>query len=189
MSKKKSRQAFTAIWEGISPSVLEDISLKVCRLIQESREWKDTDQVLAYLSFGKEVSLDILIRESLNAGKKVGIPLIESRETMSFRELKGWHPEIFILNRWGIREPSPETPIITARPGSLILVPGLGFSLEGHRMGRGGGFYDRYLTGADLSGCFLMGISCEAALNSQIPTDIHDIPVKAVCTEKRIIRP
>ena len=168
---------------------LASISSAVCRQILKSAEWKKSSTLLAYLSFGKEISLDLLIQESLSAGKTVAVPLIESRTEMTFREISRWASEGFSLNRWGIREPEQGTPLVVPQETCLILVPGLGFSMDGRRMGRGGGFYDRYLSAADLSDSHLMGICCEAGLSDDIPTDPHDIPVHSICTEIRVISP
>ena len=173
----------------MSETDLTDISRGVCRQILQSREWKEAPTILAYLSFKKEISLDNLIQESLNAGKTLAVPLIESRTEMSFRKITRISPNAFTLNRWGIREPNENAPRVLPGKKCLILVPGLGFSEDGKRMGRGGGFYDRYLSQADLSGSRLMGICCEAGLSNHIPTDPHDIPVHSICTEKRLISP
>ncbi len=189
MTKKESRKQFKEFWNAMADGTLASISSAVCRLILKSDEWEKASTLLGYLSFGKEISLDLLIQESLSAGKIVAVPLIESRTEMTFRKLSRWTPEGFSLNRWGIREPERDRPPVIPGEKCLILVPGLGFSTDGRRMGRGGGYYDRYLSAADLSGSHLMGICCEAGLSEEIPTDPHDIPVHSICTEKRLISP
>lgn len=165
------------------------ISEDVCHQILVSPQWDSAGGILAYLSFGKEISLDHFIQESLKAGKTVAVPLIESKTEMTFRIISSWDPRKFILNRWGIREPGPETAEYTLKSGDLILVPGLGFSPGGERMGRGGGYYDRFLKKNSSIRSTLMGVTCNSCLSDNIPVEDHDIPVQSVCTETEIINP
>lgn len=65
----------------------------------------------------------------------------------------------------------------------IVLVPGLGFTKEGHRLGRGGGYYDRWLEsfkGKKIGLCF------EQQLLQTLPTEQHDIKVHAVVTQKQV---
>ncbi len=149
---------FRQIWDGISQRELEKISSQVCHHIAASSEWKHAETVLAYLSFGKEISLDELIQKSLEEQKTLGVPLIEGSTRMSFRKLDSWPSRGFEINKWGIREPGKTYPVLSPGKNTLILVPGLGFSSDGKRMGRGGGFYDRYLEKADLRNPFSWGL-------------------------------
>ena len=71
----------------------------------------------------------------------------------------------------------PETP-------DLILVPGLAFSKDGHRLGRGGGFFDRLLTGRAKE-AFKLGICFSFQVLETVPTVAHDIVMDAVITDDR----
>ena len=66
----------------------------------------------------------------------------------------------------------------------LLVVPGLGFSESGKRLGRGGGFYDRYLSSFNGT---VVGICYEGQLLKGVPVEPHDCLVSYVITEKRII--
>lgn len=189
MTKKECRSWFRQEWAGMAEADLAEISERVCRQILTSPQWDSANGILAYLSFGKEISLDNLIIESLKAGKTIALPLIESKTEMTFRMISSWKPEEFIINPWGIREPSTDAPEYKLKSGDLILVPGLGFSGEGKRIGRGGGYYDRFLAKNISMGTFLMGITCNSCLSDHIPVVDHDIPVQSVCTETGIISP
>jgi 5-formyltetrahydrofolate cyclo-ligase len=68
----------------------------------------------------------------------------------------------------------------------LILVPGLAFSKDRHRLGRGGGFFDRLLAGR-AAGAFKLGICFSFQLVDAIPTEEHDIVMNAVVTEERVL--
>jgi 5,10-methenyltetrahydrofolate synthetase len=64
----------------------------------------------------------------------------------------------------------------------LILVPGLAFSEDGHRLGRGGGFFDRLLAGRGAS-AFKLAICFSFQVQPQVPVEGHDIQMNAVITE------
>jgi 5-formyltetrahydrofolate cyclo-ligase len=68
----------------------------------------------------------------------------------------------------------------------LILVPGLAFSKDRHRLGRGGGFFDRLLGGRG-SGAFKLGICFSFQILDAIPIEAHDILMDAIATEDRVL--
>ena len=69
----------------------------------------------------------------------------------------------------------------------MVIVPGLGFTVGGHRIGRGMGFYDRFLAQGDF-----LGVSCGLALEEQVVEEIpvldHDIPLSMLVTDRGIRR-
>lgn len=68
----------------------------------------------------------------------------------------------------------------------LILVPGLAFSKDRHRLGRGGGFFDRLLAGR-AAGAFKLGICFSFQLLDAIPTESHDILMDTVVTDDEVL--
>lgn len=87
-------------------------------------------------------------------------------------------PEDLILGAFDIPE-SKEPPY--DGPLDLILVPGLAFTLEGYRMGYGGGYYDRFLKETS---AFSLGLCLEDQIKDYLPLEDHDQPVQALFTEK-----
>jgi len=75
-----------------------------------------------------------------------------------------------------------ESTLHLADAPDLILVPGLAFSKDRHRIGRGGGFFDRLLAGR-AAGAFKLGICFSFQLLDSIPTEGHDVVMDAVVTE------
>ncbi|MEA9355034.1 5-formyltetrahydrofolate cyclo-ligase [Bacteriovorax sp. PP10] len=67
----------------------------------------------------------------------------------------------------------------------IIIVPGLGFTSDGKRLGRGKGFYDRYLEEASV---IKIGIGFEMQIEQDIPTDPHDVKMDFVVTDHRILK-
>ena len=81
-------------------------------------------------------------------------------------------------SRQGCWEPSAIGSPLTPHENDLILVPGLGFTQEGHRLGRGGGFYDRFL--ATSASVPTWGIAFSSQLLANLPLEAHDKSVQRV---------
>jgi 5-formyltetrahydrofolate cyclo-ligase len=81
------------------------------------------------------------------------------------------------------QSPKTETDLHLPETIDLILVPGLAFSKDRHRLGRGGGFFDRLLAGR-AKDAFKLGICFSFQMVDQIPTEEHDIVVDAVVSDQ-----
>ena len=186
--KKEFRRELRKCWESLNDRELKNLSLATEQTVQSCREWDEAEMILAYLSFGREISLDSLIRKALEEKKEVYVPLIKGPGKMDFHRISAL--ENLTRNRWGIREPSPDTDVLNlnSEKKGLILTPGLGFSPDGRRMGRGGGFYDRFLArcGRKLKA---VGICWEGVFREDLPVEEHDLPVDLICCGDRLIRP
>ena len=80
---------------------------------------------------------------------------------------------------WG---PDESEKIVTPK---IVIVPGLGFSKDGARLGRGKGFYDRYLEDKSV---IKIGISFDMQIMDYIPTDLHDVKMDFIVTEQEILK-
>jgi len=89
-----------------------------------------------------------------------------------------------------VLEPDPSLPLLLPEAlgeRTLVLVPGLGFDAAGGRLGRGKGYYDRFLAKLGL-GAAAVGICFEAQLLPEIPMDRSDVRVGYLCTETGLRR-
>lgn len=199
MDKKECRNYLKNQWNSVNTASLERLNHAIFRNITASKAWKGCDIILAYLSFSGEISLDNLIIESLINGKKVFVPRIKKPGLMDFHRIDNLKPDSLELNR-GIREPLEKSEIFIdtpyrgeqlsgiTPPKLLILTPGLGFTQDGRRMGRGGGYYDRFLNGIiETDYCVTMGIAWTGIIIPEIPSESHDRKVRKLCSESDII--
>jgi 5-formyltetrahydrofolate cyclo-ligase len=138
--------------------------------------WKSATTVCAFSALGDEP--DVLC--PWPDDKRIALPRVEGHE-MSMWWADG--PASLVRGKFGIPEPAPG-----ARPAGtafdLILVPGVAFDRGGGRLGRGRGFYDRFL--AQASG-FFVGICLDDRLISDVPVEAHDMRMDAVVTPSGII--
>ena len=90
-----------------------------------------------------------------------------------------------LRHRYGMLEPGADHPLVEPAQIDLALVPALAYDIRCMRMGRGGGYYDRYL--ADFPSV-TVGLCRDALLQKKIPAEPHDRPVGLVVTETRLFR-
>ena len=180
--KLRIRRELKETAAAFSKSYVSEASSAVCEKVLKSKEFREASVIFGYLSFRNEISVDGVLEEALRLGKTVAVPWIVSQTEMKAARLETL--EDLPTDRYGIRT-APE-PVMLVRPETidLILVPGAGFSARGRRMGRGAGFYDRFLT--HVRG-FRLGITCDRLLREEIPVDEYDRPVEALVTETRFM--
>lgn len=140
--------------------------------------------ILSYAAMGAEADLTAFHRWAEAAGKRLAFPVTGPGGAMGAWQAPG--PEAWRLGRFGIWEPDPRL-ARAVEPGEigLVLVPCVGFDRACRRLGRGGGYYDRYLprcTGAARLG---VAFDCQR-LPELVPEDPWDVPLQAVVTEKGI---
>ena len=157
-------------------------SEQVSRHILACDAYRKAQCIMGYLAFGKELSVDAVLRAALAEGKKVVVPLVTSATEMVPVVLQSMQD--FELDRYGIR--SVREPAQQCEPQAidLVLVPGVAFDREGGRLGMGAGYYDRFLP--QTQGAVLMGIAYDALLQKALPKDEYDVCMQLLASESGI---
>lgn len=133
---------------------------------------------MAFYGVGKEPDTTGLIQTLLDRGKRVALPVCLPESRMEARLIAGL--DRLALNRYGIPEPDAACPSVSKSDIDIVLVPHLLCDRAGRRLGRGGGYYDRWL--ADFSG--LSVAVCPAQrLVDRLPAEQTDVPVRLVLTD------
>ena len=154
------------------------------------------ERVMLYMPLGHELSPAPLAFEGQRLAKTLWLPRTdwESR-AMSAAKAPPWNAdgvnEGLVAGRHELREPPPAAEIAEPATLDMILIPGLAFDARGGRLGRGAGFYDRFL--ADLRRASGKAVFVALALDEQIlegvPMDRHDVYVDLVVTPTRTLGP
>ena len=142
-------------------------------------EWSGASAILGYAALPHEFPLMPLLQTAYMQGKRVFLPRIDG--TMLYFVL--WeHADMSELEPgdFGIKVPGAAAPPWNPNEAgeSLIIVPGLAFTAEGGRLGRGGGMYDHFLAAHE--GLYSTAPCFAAQLQHQLPISEHDIPVNKV---------
>jgi 5-formyltetrahydrofolate cyclo-ligase len=93
-------------------------------------------------------------------------------------------PQDVRAGTFGIREPGPHCPVISLNQLEFSLIPGVAFDLQGRRLGRGKGYYDRLLASSTGTRC---GVGFDERIVSEVPTETHDVSVHCILTPSRWI--
>jgi 5-formyltetrahydrofolate cyclo-ligase len=146
--------------------------------------------VLAWVPcFPGEVDLAGFIGEMLRS-RAVYLPRVEDAGIMKFHRIDDeWASRLETTPR-GILQPEPgygEEFDTDESEDVAIISPGLAFDRNGRRLGRGRGYYDRYLADPRLAGAVRIGVCWSMQLLREIPVDSHDIPMHWICHERGIV--
>lgn len=161
-------------------------SLAACALMGSSPEFAGAGTIMLYLSTAHEVDTAPLALRAWQEGKTVVVPKVSwDQRRMLPVEISSLHTDI-TTNRLGIREPVGGKPVPTNLI-DLVIVPGLGFTASGHRIGRGMGFYDRFLAQSDFIG-LSCGFGFEEQVIAELPVLDHDMALSMLVTDRGIRR-
>lgn len=162
-------------------------SVAACALIAATSEFQAAKTVMLYLSTPLEVDTAPLALRAWQRGKTVVVPKVSwDARRMVPVEITSLSSDQLHTTRQGIREPIAGNPLPLSFI-DLVVVPGLGFTENGMRIGRGMGFYDRFLAQPNF-----LGVSCGLAFEEQvvpyIPMLEHDVPLCMLATDRGIRR-
>ena len=136
----------------------------------------------AYLPMEGEVDITPLFDRL--PGWRWVLPRVEDDGSLTFRDRAVSRER----HRWGMEQPADQGPVIPVPEIDVFLVPGLGFDLSGHRLGRGGGFYDRVLA-TRRGDSVAIGVTLSERILETVPVDPHDEAVDWLATEEGLLRP
>lgn len=133
--------------------------------------------IALFAAMNDEVPTAVALDRWPQLGKRVVVPRVEG-DIMRFYD---YSPEQMRTGAFGILEPEGDN---ECRPEEidLIIVPARAFTRAGERLGRGGGFYDKYMSKAEFRAS-KVGIAFECQIFDSLPCDLHDIRVDHVVTE------
>ena len=136
--------------------------------------------VAAYHPMADEVDILPLLAELLGSGVRLALPRVaRDRREMSMVEVRDLVTDC-VPGVYGILEPREGLGEIPLGEIQAILVPGLAFTAQGQRLGRGGGYYDRFLRQCPLA--VRAALCYDEQLLPAVPLDEHDEPVDLVVT-------
>lgn len=125
-------------------------------------------------------------------GKRIALPVCGAGHSLSFRLLPGYSREYLTAGPYGTTEPTSACPLLPPEElaGALMLIPGLAFDGAGHRLGYGGGYYDRFLAESCKRGIspLTVGVCYAVCLAPGLPHLPHDRLVRYILTEGGLVQ-
>lgn len=188
-AKRALRSAMKSTLAAMGAPALAQASVRVTETLLAREEVTRSRAVLAFYPIEHEIDLRPLVATLLARGVRVALPRVEwASRQMSAIELAspadirpvrvGAGGPVTLLEPAGNREIAPEAL-------DLVLVPGLAFDALGGRLGRGAGFYDRFL--GRCVAARHVGVGLDAQVVEAVPMGPGDVPLHAVVTDRRWI--
>ena len=139
--------------------------------------------VCFFVGIDTEVDTLPMIEKSLSMGKRVLVPRVQlEKKELKFFEVRDLHQELS-LGTLGILEPNAWAKAADPKDADCVIVPGLAFDAGGRRLGRGAGYYDRFLAGLGPR-AKKIGLAFSFQVLPEIPHEKHDHLLDEVLTEK-----
>ena len=177
MDKKELRQFIRNKKRQYSSSQLEELSLSVLSRLNGNEHLQRAETILMYYSLPDEVNTHVYIDQLLEQGKKILLPKVIDEENMVIREYTGKHDlkegAFHIMEPIGSLFPEERYQEI-----DLAIIPGMAFDGKRNRLGRGKGYYDRFLQ--KIPQVYKIGICFPFQLVDEIPTEKTDIKMDAI---------
>ena len=174
MDKQTLRKMIREKKRAMTEAQIEEASARLAQLLYNSPLYRQATTIYGYLPYNQEVRTVPMLEQALAEGKRVAVPKVYGDE-MRFlyiddlsRVEKGYA---------GIPEPVDDEPV-AEDPTALVLMPGLAFDKAGHRIGYGGGFYDKFLSAEPDHPTLALCYGFQ--MLDELPTEEFDIPVDCV---------
>jgi 5-formyltetrahydrofolate cyclo-ligase len=182
-AKRALREEVLARREAIDATAREAMSKTILDRIAALDAFDAATTVLAYAGFGAELQTDGFMHTVLGRGKTLILPRVEGG-ALGLYAVQDLQREL-VPGTWGIRQPDPQTcERVEPSRVDFVLAPGVAFDARGGRLGYGGGFYDRLLSGLHPRPALVAG-AFEIQVVERVPVDETDVRVDEVVTERQ----
>lgn len=177
-NKQELRQAIRTQKRSMTQTEISEKSKKIFEKLEQLSVWKDTECIFAYVSYNQEVETRTRLETWIKEGKRIALPKVIGKEMQFYfiedmKQLESGYQ--------GILEPNSSA--CADGTSGIMLMPGLAFDQEYHRLGYGGGFYDRYLKRYQQSKFYKIALAYQFQIVEEVPTEVFDHLVDRIITE------
>jgi len=184
----KLRKERLALRDQLDPALRAEKSRRICRRIYAHPAVSDAAHLFVYINFRSEVETINQLRQLIEEGKIVSVPLTLLNESRLLA-VQLTDPETQLVpGCYGIPEPTAEqvkAAVVDPSTIDTVLIPGSVFDAAGGRLGYGGGFYDRFLV-ESAPQAVRAAVAFELQLVDRVPMESHDQYMDLLVTEKQI---
>ena len=171
----------------MNPSERHDAAAAACRQLATLEIFRHSGVVMLYMPLADELDLTPIAISCFQAGKTVCVPRVDwKRRDMEPVEVTSFDDHVMDTDSHGLRTPRGGAPL-PANLIDLVVVPGLAFDTHGFRLGRGGGYYDRFLARLRRSATSV-GLVFDIQIIDSVPVDDRDVTVDIIVTDRRVTR-
>ncbi len=174
MDKIALRKEIREKKRAMTAQQIEKSSEDLARQFFATEYYQKAETLYGYLPYNQEVRTVPILEQAIKDGKKVAVPKVYG-DTMRFIYLE----DFFQVEKssMGIPEPVADGPVAQDE-NALVLMPGIAFDKEGHRIGYGGGFYDKFLSAEPTHPT--VALCYDFQMLPKLETEEFDVPVDLV---------
>ena len=176
--KQQLRRTMQALESGLSARYKEESSRAIAAHLLAMPEYQEAGTVFCFVGTSREINTRPILEDILAAGKRLCVPLCVGKGIMELRQVTDLRH--LIPGAYGILESPANAPLVAVDEVDFAVLPCLTCNHLGQRLGRGGGYYDRFL--AHYRGGAVL-LCREKLIREEIPLEPHDYPVPWVLTE------
>jgi 5-formyltetrahydrofolate cyclo-ligase len=178
--KRELRSELIAARARLGAAERQAASQAIAGRLAALEPFRAAETVALYAPLGTEVDAAPAARAVLARGDRVVFPRsVPGQRRMAFCACA---PEELVRGPFGAGEPPPGAREVPLPEIGCFVIPGVGFSRDGLRLGRGGGHYD--VTLKQSLGAFRVGVAFDLQLRPELPREPHDVPLDAIVTER-----
>lgn len=183
-NKKFLRSILQQDLQKKTESLYENQSNQIATKLFGTEDWRCANTIAITISRPPEVDTYPIIRQAWKTGKTIVVPKChKNSRTMSFHIIHSFDELETVF--WGLLEPIVSQTVEVHKDSiDLVIVPGLGYTKKGYRLGFGGGYYDRFLS--DYHGNNI-SLAFPEQIIQTLPVEPHDIPIQKLITPEEVI--
>ncbi|MBC8523456.1 5-formyltetrahydrofolate cyclo-ligase [PVC group bacterium] len=185
MNKKEQRRAAIDRVRAMTTDSKKRASAAIAKNLSTIASIESASTIMAYLPLQQEVDLRPLIELWISADKTVCIPIVNWDDcSMKAGRITSITKDELVETRYGLLEPKQMNPV-QVDSIDIVVVPGIAFDKSGSRLGRGGGFYDRFLLNARPP--ISIGVAFEEQIINRVDLEPHDQLLTLIATPSRLL--
>ena len=177
--KKTLRGIMRRLEENLSERYMRSADESIMRHLMALPEYRDAGTVFCFVGVRREINTLPLLEDALKSGKTLCVPLCVEKGVMDTRRITSL--DQLQPGKYGLLEPAADAPHMDVDDIDFAVIPCTTCNHSGQRLGKGGGYYDRFLSlyrGGTVMLCR------EKLIRDEIPVEPHDYPIPWVLTER-----
>ena len=176
--KKEIRKKIFKVRKEHTNAWIRENSLRITEALTQLPEYRNAERIMAYADYNHEVITRYIIEQAWKDGKEVAVPKVFGKDMVFYRLTDFSQLE---SGYFGIPEPKEDGETVSWEEAMMVM-PGVAFDRNNHRVGYGGGFYDRYLEKHPQMERVAIAFSFQ--MLPEVPTEPTDICPQIIVTEK-----
>ena len=187
MRRDDLRRRMREARRGLAPEMRHAAAEAAAKHVLALPDYKHARRIAVYMAVDAELDPEPFLKGARDDGKEIYLPVLAGEEFLHFQAYATGMP--LRPNRYRIPEPVDD-PRTALQPADLdlVLAPLVAFDIRGHRLGMGGGYYDRsfaFLKDKHAEKTLLIGLAYECQKVAALPSESWDVPLAGVVTEQQ----